>query len=147
MLLSETQSTAFFALVPWIVFFPLVGLLVNLVLGKRLGELVIAIVASLASGSAFVVSVLLAIAIYGADQAEIVPFADCINIGELQIRWAFPVATLSVTMMLVVWGVGTRLHIYSAVYMRSCRRYKGDPKSYQRFFIYLHRFIAFMMGL
>ena len=147
MLLSETQSTAFFALVPWIVFFPLVGLLVNLVVGKRLGERGIAIVASLASGSAFVVSVLLAVSIQGQHAAVIVHLADWINIGSLQIPWAFRVDTLSVTMMLVVSGVGTLIHIYAAGYMHYDVRYKGDPKSYQRFFIYLNLFIAFMMVL
>ncbi|MCH7663980.1 MAG: hypothetical protein IH859_08965, partial [Chloroflexi bacterium] len=142
MLFSESQSAAFFALAPWIVFFPLVGLLVNLVVGKRLGERGIAIVASLASGLAFGVSVLLAVSIRGQHAAVIVHLADWINIGSLQIPWAFRVDTLSVTMMLVVSGVGSLIHIYAAGYMHYDVRYKGDPKSYQRFFIYLTLFIA-----
>lgn len=147
MLISESQAAGIFNLVPWIVFFPIVGLLVNLLIGKRLGERGIGFVASLASGLAFVVSVLLAFSIQGQHEAVIIHFADWINIGTLQIPWAFRVDTLSVTMMLVVSGVGTLIHIYAAGYMHYDVRYKGDVNSYQRFFIYLNLFIAFMMVL
>ena len=47
-----------FRLVPWVVFFPVIGMLVNIIFGKRLGEKGIGIVASLASGLAFGVAVL-----------------------------------------------------------------------------------------
>ncbi|MBW8010765.1 MAG: NADH-quinone oxidoreductase subunit L [Chloroflexi bacterium] len=147
MLLSETTTSGFFNLVPWIIFFPVIGLLINLLIGKRLGERGIGTIASLASASAFVVSVLLAVSINGHHEAVVVQFADWINIGDLQIPWAFRVDTLSVTMMLVVSGVGTLIHIYAAGYMHYDVRYKGDPKSYRRFFIYLNLFIAAMMIL
>ena len=61
MLLSEVAATGpdLFFLVPWIVFFPLIGLLINLIFGGRMGEKAIGTVASVASGLTFVVAVLL----------------------------------------------------------------------------------------
>ena len=50
----------FFYLAPWIVFFPVIGLLINVIFGDRFGEKAIGTIASLASGLAFLVSVLLA---------------------------------------------------------------------------------------
>src|SRR5262245_26373443 len=58
--LSEATTTGFFFLAPWLVFLPLIGLLINLIFGRRFGEGMIGAVASLASGLAFVVSLLLA---------------------------------------------------------------------------------------
>jgi len=52
-----------FTLVPLIVFLPVLGLLFNIAFGSRLGEKAIGTVASAASGLAFVVSVLLGIAL------------------------------------------------------------------------------------
>jgi len=50
-------------------------------------------------------------------------------------------------MMLVVSGIGTLIHLYAVGYMHFDVRYKGDPKAYARFFIYLNLFIAMMMIL
>lgn len=148
MLLSEAVSNGgFFYLAPWIVFFPVIGLTLNILLGSRLGEKGIGLVASLAAGATFVVSLLLALSIRGQHEAVVVHLADWINIAELNIPWNFRVDTLSVTMMLVVSGVGTLIHIYAAGYMHYDVRYKGDPQSYKRFFVYMNLFIAAMMIL
>jgi NADH-quinone oxidoreductase subunit L len=55
--------------------------------------------------------------------------------------------TLSATMMLVVSGVGTLIHIYSIGYMSRDVHHNGDPKRFTRFFIYMNLFIAMMMLL
>ncbi|MBI1855517.1 MAG: NADH-quinone oxidoreductase subunit L, partial [Chloroflexi bacterium] len=80
-------------------------------------------------------------------EAQVVHLADWIAIGELNIPWAFQVDTLSVTMMLVVTGVGTLIHIYAIGYMHEDVRYKSDPKRFARFFVFLNLFIAAMMIL
>jgi NADH-quinone oxidoreductase subunit L len=148
MLLSETTNTGFFQLVPWIVFFPVIGLLLNIIFGRRWGELGVSITAVSASALSFVVSVLQFFSLQGAHgEAHIVPFAEWLRIGEFAIPWEFRVDTLSVTMMLVVSGIGTLIHLYAVGYMHFDVRYKGDPKSYARFFIYLNLFIAMMMIL
>ena len=49
---------------------------------------------------------------------------EWIHIGTLQLDWTFRVDTLSVTMMLVVSGVGTLIHIYAIGYMHEDVRFK-----------------------
>jgi NADH-quinone oxidoreductase subunit L len=136
-----------FNLVPWIIFFPVIGLLLNIAFGRRLRERFVALVGIGAALGAFVVAVLQALSLQAHPEAVVVQLADWIGIGTLQIPWAFRVDTLSVTMMLVVSGVGTLIHIYAAGYMHYDVRYKEDPGSYARFFVYLNLFIAAMMIL
>jgi NADH-quinone oxidoreductase subunit L len=143
---SETLP-ALFGLVPLVVFFPLLGLLVNIAFGRRMSERGVGTVASLASGLSFGVSALLLLALLQHPEGGEVPFADWITIGELSVPWAFRVDTLSVTMMLVVSGVGTLIHVYAIGYMHEDVRHNGDPASYPRFFIYFNLFIAAMMIL
>lgn len=136
-----------FNLVPWVVFFPILGLLFNVLLGGRLPEKVVGWMASLASGLAFAISVVLGLALLASPEGATIPLADWITIGTLNLRWAFRVDTLSVTMMLVVSGVGTLIHIYSIGYMHEDVRLNGDPRRYRRFFVFLNLFIATMMIL
>ena len=149
MFLSEVVSHGpqFFSFIPLIVFFPVIGLLINLAFGGRMSEKAIGITASLASGLAFVIAVLMAVSLLGHPEGATVPFADWITIGDLQLEWAFRVDTLSTTMMLVVSGVGTLIHIYAIGYMHEDVRYKHDPDRYQRFFVFFNLFIAAMMIL
>ena len=133
---------------PWLVFFPVIGLLINIVFGHRFNEKAIGAVASLASGAAFVVSVLLAWSVAaGHGEAVSVPFAEWIHIGALELDWTFRVDSLSTTMMLVVSGVGTLIHIYAIGYMHEDVRFKHDPGRFRRFFVFLNLFIAAMMIL
>ncbi|MBX3048603.1 MAG: NADH-quinone oxidoreductase subunit L [Anaerolineales bacterium] len=136
-----------FHLVPLVVFLPLAGFLLNIAIGRRLGERGSALIAIAAVFGAFVVAVLQALSLAAHPHGAAVPLADWINIGSLQVPWGFQVDTLSVTMMLVVSGVGTLIHIYASGYMFYDVRYKEDPASYTRFFIYLNLFIAAMMVL
>ncbi len=148
MFLSEaTTSGGYFGLVPWIVFSPLIGLLINIIFGSRMGERAIGAVASAASGFSFVIAVLLAISLAAHPEGIVIPLADWITIGDLQLRWAFQVDTLSVTMMLVVSGVGTLIHIYAIGYMHEDVRINGDPGRFRRFFVFMNLFIAAMMVL
>ncbi|GAP15894.1 NADH dehydrogenase subunit L [Longilinea arvoryzae] len=136
-----------FALAPWVVFLPAIGLILNLLVGKRLGEKGIGAIASLASGGAFGVAVALTLALARHPAGATVPLLNWITIGDLSVNWAFRVDTLAVTMMLVVSGVGTIIHIYSIGYMHSDVRHNGDPQRFRRFFVYLNLFITLMMIL
>jgi len=149
MFLSEAVSSGpeFFYLVPLVVFIPIIGLLVNIVIGGRIGERTIGIIASLASGLAFVVAVLLAYSLVGHPEGATIPLVEWISIGKLEVAWAFRVDVLAVTMMLVVAGVGTLIHIYAIGYMHEDVRFKGDPGRYRRFFVFFNLFIAAMMIL
>ena len=148
MLLSETvTSVSLFNLVPLIVFLPVIWLLVNIIFGGRMKEGAISAVACTAVGLSFVVAVLQAVALTTHPEGVVIPLADWITIGELNVRWAFQVDTLSVTMMLVVSGVGALIHIYAVGYMHEDVRFNGDPGRFRRFFVYMNLFIAAMMIL
>jgi len=137
------SSTAFSlsALVPLIVVFPLFGVILNMLVGKRLGDPWAGIIASLMSGLAFVIAVLQFVGLFlDKFHATTITLAEWIVIGTLKIPWAFQVDTLSVTMMLLVTGVGTLIHVYAIGYM------KGDER-FHRFFIYLNLFIVMMLFL
>ncbi|MBI5954084.1 MAG: NADH-quinone oxidoreductase subunit L [Chloroflexi bacterium] len=142
--LSET----IISLAPWLVFAPLTGLLINLIFGRRFGEKTIGTVASLASGAAFVVSVLLAYSV-SINHGEVMRWrlAEWIHIGTLSLDWTFRIDSLSTTMMLVVSGVGTLIHIYAIGYMHEDVRFKHQEGRFARFFIFLNLFIAAMMIL
>ena len=150
---AQEATTGFFFLAPWLVFAPLTGLLLNMIFGNLFmrqpwGEYAVGTLASLASGAAFMISVLLAYSV-SANHGEMMRWylADWIHIGELQLDWTFRVDSLSTTMMLVVSGVGTLIHIYAIGYMREDVRFKNDVGRFPRFFIYLNLFIAMMMIL
>ncbi len=148
MLFSEAQIISpVLSLIPLVVFLPALGLLINLLFGKRLGEGFSGTVASLAVAGAFLVALLAALQLVGNPEGVTVPFLNWITIGDFSVQWAFRVDTLSVTMMLVVAGVGTLIHIYATGYMHEDVRHNEDPGRYRRFFVYLNLFIAMMMIL
>jgi len=150
MILSAALNTAnYFYLVPWVVFFPLIGMLINMIFGGRMGEKAIGAIACLASGLSFGVAVLLGIALLGHPEGMTVSFLNWnwITMGALQLEWAFRVDSLSVTMMLVVGGVGTLIHIYAVGYMHADVRHNGDPGRFRRFFVFFNLFILDMMIL
>jgi len=136
----------YYDLVPLVVLIPLAGLLLNLFTGQRLGERGVAIIAVGASTLAFLVSVLLWAGLLDADyEAAVVNMpllSDWIKIPSagVDIPWQFRVDTLSVTMMLVVTGVGSLIHLYAVGYMH------GDER-FPRFFVYLNLFLVFMLIL
>ena len=130
-----------FDLVPFILLFPVLGLLTNLIFGRYLGERLVGIIASGAAAAAFIVSVIQVFALVNNNfHVETVLIADWITIGKLYLPWQIRVDTLSVTMMVLVTGVGTLIHIYAVGYMH------GD-KRFARFFVYLNLFVVMMLLL
>jgi NADH-quinone oxidoreductase subunit L len=148
MYLAESSNTGFAFLAPWLVFAPLLGLLLNLIFGRRLSEAWVGTIASLASGATFVVSILLASTV-AMNHGEVIRWrlAEWIHIGNLNLDWTFRIDSLSTTMMLVVSGVGTLIHMYAIGYMHEDVRFKNDPGRFPRFFVFLNLFIAAMMIL
>ncbi len=123
------------------ILFPIIGLLLNAVFGQRLSEKGVGLIACSAAGSAFVVSVLqlvglLASAVSGTERF----LYEWVSVGNMAIPIAVRIDPLSVTMMLVVTGVGSIIHIYAVGYMR------GDSR-FQRFFVYFNLFLASMLIL
>jgi len=136
-----------FAYAPLIIIFPLLGLLINLAFGRRLGERFVGAVASSSVGLSFVIAVLQFIALSGHPEGVNVMVAEWIKIGNLDVAWSLKIDTLSVVMMLMISGVSTLIHIYAAGYMHEDVRFQGDPGRYTRFFIFFNLFVAAMMVL
>ena len=145
--MHELTMNPIISLVPWVVFFPIIGLLLNLLFGRRWGEKGTGLVASLAAAASFALSAALAAQLARTPEAVTVHLLDWIKVGDFQVGWNFRVDTLAVTMMLVVSGVGTLIHIYAVGYMHSDVRHNGDPGRYTRFFVFFNLFIAAMLVL
>jgi len=146
--LSEIiQPNGLFSLAPLIIGFPIAGLLINMIIGRKLGERVTGAIACFAVGAAFIIAILQFIALQAVPEGVRVPVADWIMIGKLFVPWALKIDTLSVTMMLMVTGVSTLIHIYAVGYMHDDVRFQGDPGRYTRFFIFFNLFVATMMIL
>ncbi|MEE9217258.1 MAG: proton-conducting transporter membrane subunit, partial [Anaerolineales bacterium] len=136
-----------FGLAPLLIIFPLLGLLLNLIVGRRMGERGVGFVASVAVGLAFVIAFLQFIALGMEPGGATVHIAEWIVIGQLEVEWALQIDTLSVTMMLMVTGVGGLIHIYAVGYMHDDVLFQGDPSRYPRFFVYFGLFMAAMLLL
>jgi NADH-quinone oxidoreductase subunit L len=146
--LSEVaHSGGLFSYAPLIIAFPILGLLINMIFGRRLGERFVGITASSAVVLSFIVAILQFIALLGEPEGAQVMVADWITIGSLSVPWALKVDSLSVTMMLMVTGVSALIHIYAIGYMHDDVRFQGDPGRYARFFIFFNLFVAAMMVL
>ncbi len=131
-------------LVPLIILIPAVGAFINLMWGARIAERGVALIGTFASAFAFLIAVLLYSALSSSGYESAIvnpPFLDgWLRLTGVEISWQMRVDTLSVTMMLVITGVGTLIHLYSMGYMH------GDPR-FHRFFAYLNMFLAFMLVL
>ncbi len=140
-------AEALFGLAPLIILFPLLGLVVNMIVGRRIGERGVGIVASAVVGLAFVIAILQFIALGMDPNGTTIHIADWIVIGQLEVEWALQIDALSVTMMLMVTGVGGLIHIYAIGYMHDDVRFQGDPSRFPRFFVYFNLFMAAMLLL
>jgi len=121
---------------------PMGGAAVNLFFGRRLGKAAGWVAsATVALAFAIGVAVLLDLLSLPAEQrAHVVDLFPWIDAGGLSLRVSFLVDPLSLTMVLVVTGVGALIHVYAVGYM------DGDPR-FDRFFAYLNLFVFFMLVL
>jgi len=146
-MLMDVPNGMFFQMAPWIIVFPILGLIINMLFGRRFGERFVGVVAASAVGLAFTVSVLQFASLQVHPQGTSVRVAEWISIGQLETSWTLRVDTLSVTMMLMVTGVSALIHIYAIGYMHEDVRIQGDPGRYTRFFVFFNLFVAAMMIL
>jgi NADH-quinone oxidoreductase subunit L len=128
----------------WLVLaLPAVSALIILFFGKRIGDRATAFMASGAVALAFVVGVALYLGMVQLPEEarEItVPLWNWITVGAFEVGASLLLDPLSLTMVLIVTGVGALIHFYSIAYM------EGDER-YQRFFLYLNFFIFAMLVL
>lgn len=123
--------------------FPLIGFLINGLLGSSLTERQSGLVASLAVAGSFLVSIQLMFGLLSMPEHSR-HFAQTlftwISVGQLNIHVTYLLDPLSAVMVLVITGVGLLIHVYSIGYMR------GDP-GIRRYFAYLNLFTFMMLNL
>lgn len=124
---------------------PLIGFLILLLVGSRIGEPRAGWIATTAAAGSFLAAVVVLAGLLGKDahsgdrSYELVLF-QWLPSGSLKVEAGFLVDPLSITMALFVTGVGALIHLYSIGYMH------GDPK-YSKFFLYLNLFLFSMLML
>ncbi|MCA1709097.1 MAG: NADH-quinone oxidoreductase subunit L, partial [Actinobacteria bacterium] len=126
----------------WLIAFPLLGALILLFFGKRIGTSA-GVLGSVTVAASFVLGAVLFAALLSTDPANRnahIHLFDWISAGDFRVGADLLLDQLSIVMVLVVTGVGALIHIYSTGYMH------GDPR-YPRFFAYLNLFIASMLLL
>ena len=103
--------------------FPLLGFLITGLANKRLKHNQAGIIASAMVLLSFLVSVILFFILRSSGQNEAtITLFSWISIGGMNIPFAFLIDHLSLTMMLIVTGVGALIHIYSIGYMHDDER-------------------------
>ena len=135
-LLNEPTLTFLGLMIP---LFPLIGFLINGLLGWFLPRGSAGWIASGSVLASFVCVLFLFNAIGPEDYMRIDLFNWIVFTG-IDISFGLLIDPLTIIMMLVVTGVGFLIHLYSIGYM------KGDP-GFNTFFVYLNLFILFMLLL
>src|SRR5499426_2429931 len=131
----------------WIVFLPLIGAIINGLLGakiqKSMGKGAIGLLACAPVVVAFGLSLYAFFILKGLESEKrflIDNLYPWITLGSLKVDMAFTIDPLSAVMILVVTGIGGLIHIYAIGYMH-------DDKAFWRFFAYLNLFTAAMLTL
>lgn len=126
------------------IFLPLIGFIINGLIGRKIkNEIVIGIIGSSTVGIAFIITFLAflqTLSLPLEQRSNTIELFTWLSAAGLNIKFAYLVDQLSLTMSLIVTGVGFLIHVYSIGYMH------GD-KGYWRFFAYLNLFIFAMMNL
>lgn len=117
---------------------PLVGFAINGLAYPKLPKQIAGIIGTIPPLVAFALSLQLFLNFDG--QAQILPIADWIKVGSLEIPFAFQIDQLSILMLLVITGVGTLIHVYSIGYM-------SHDAGFGKFFAFLNLFVFFMLIL
>ncbi len=125
----------------WLIpIFPLVGFLINGLLGRRFSKTVVNTVAvgSVVLSFLWVLKALSALAPLNETYVE--HYFTWISSGTLDIGFDFAIDRLTMVMLLVVTGIGSLIHVYATGYM-------AHEGGYYRFFAYLNLFMFFMLTL
>jgi len=123
--------------------FPLLGFLVLLAFGKRMGDPGAGWFGTIAVASSFVAAIATWIVLltkHGSHRTQVLHLFSWFHAGAFQVNFAFRADPLSVVMILFVTGVSAVIHLYSIGYM------KRDARFHQ-FFVYLNLFVFSMLVL
>lgn len=122
---------------------PLLGFILLMVFGRRIGEPFAGWIASIATLFSFIFSVLvfLDLSTFPAEERfHVNKLMSWVDTGSFKVDFGILVDPLAIVMCLFITGIGTLIHIYSIAYMH------GD-KDFSKFFVYLNLFVASMLVL
>ncbi|KXK56692.1 MAG: NADH dehydrogenase I subunit L [Chlorobi bacterium OLB5] len=123
---------------------PLVGFLINGLFGTKIkNEKVSGIIGSITVLGSFIITAMAYFHLTSLPESSrsiTIPLFNWITTGSLNISAAYLVDPLSVTMCLIITGVGFLIHVYAIGYMH------GD-RGFARFFAFLNLFIFAMLNL
>lgn len=145
------QNPNDFSVILWVLLLPLIGSLLQALIGKRVidsmgvanGRRTMGILAVLPIAAAFAIGLTLTLKLSGMDpETRLIrlTFSEWISLQSIRIPFEIQVDTLSMTMVLIITGIGALIHLYATGYM-------GEEKEYSRFFTYMNLFIGFMLIL
>jgi NADH-quinone oxidoreductase subunit L len=123
--------------------FPALGVLIFTFFGRRLGKRAVSILAPAMVALSFGVAVWMFVTMLGMppeERSHEVVLWSWMTTGGFHVDIALLIDQLSITMALVVTGVGFLIHVYSAGYMHD------DPRV-PRFFTFMNFFILMMLTL
>lgn len=123
-----------------LILLPLIGFLINALLGKSLPKNVSGIIGSGAILGSFLISCSYFFGLVNGAAPIDVKIFDWITFGSIHIDFGVLIDQLSAMWLMIVTGIGFLIHIYSIGYMH-------DDEGFQRFFSYLNLFIFFMLLL
>ena len=119
---------------------PLAGFLLNGLFGRKLPKMVVSTIAIAGALSSFLWVLYVLRALQPLDARHFEHYFTWIQSGEFRVGVDFAVDRLTAIMLLVITGVGTLIHVYSAGYME-------HDSGYARYFAYLNLFMFFMLTL
>src|SRR5919198_1691419 len=136
-----------------IIALPAAGAFINGVFGKALGRANVNLIGVATVVGSFILSVLTFWAVNDGSTYFSSPFSEApiryavaadyatwFRAGDFQVHFALRVDHLTATMLMVITGVGSLIHLYSTEYM-------GHDPGYWRYFSYLNLFVAMMLTL
>lgn len=140
-----------YKLIWWVLALPVFGFLVQALLGKivvdslgkKIGRVVMGALAVAPIAAAFGIATGITKDLHHAAEGEkiqVLTLFEWITVGNLSIPFEVRVDALSMTMVLIITGIGALIHLYATGYM-------AEEKDFTRFFTYLNLFVAAMLIL
>ncbi|QHL87666.1 NADH-quinone oxidoreductase subunit L [Nibribacter ruber] len=120
---------------------PFIGFLINGIGNRKLPKGLAGLIGCASVLGSFLLSLYLFFGFEGyGNRPYTTQIFDWINVANLQIPFAFQIDQLSLVMLLLVTGVGSVIHIYSAGYM-------SHDENFGKFFSFLNLFVFSMLLL
>ncbi len=140
-----------FNLIWLVIFLPLMGSIIQALTGKafvnalgpKKGKALMGFLAIAFIGLAFAIAFPITAELYKMPEtgrSAVVNVFDWITLQSISIPFELRIDPLSMTMALIVTGIGCLIHVYAVGYM-------FEDRDFTRFFTYLNLFIAFMLVL